>query len=145
MNLNCLPPLQVLSRSPLQGGKHTLRSEKFARDVECFTSDNDYFLAVEQLLCDRACETTKQVTLAINDNLPFISIPFLLRLRLDKFWGKHTTGSKVDILPTPVLNTSVEQEKLCADDFEILCGNFEVIHLSCKYPKSERAPRDAQT
>lgn len=49
----------------------TFCSEEFARDVQGFTSDDDNLLAIEQLFGDRACKTTEQVTLAVNDHLPY--------------------------------------------------------------------------
>lgn len=33
----------------------TLRSEELARDIECFASGHDDFLAVEKLFCNGAC------------------------------------------------------------------------------------------
>jgi len=52
-------------------GAHTLRAEEFARDVEGLASYDDDLLAVQKLLGDGACETTKQMALAIDDNLRF--------------------------------------------------------------------------
>lgn len=54
----------------------TLGSEEFAGNIEGFASHDDKLLTVEQLLCDSAGQTTEQVTLAVNDNLAFVSPPF---------------------------------------------------------------------
>lgn len=48
---------------------HTLSTEEFARDVEGFTSHNDNLLTVQKLLCDGAGEATKEMSLAVNDDL----------------------------------------------------------------------------
>ena len=47
----------------------TLSSEEFAGDVESFASHNNDLLAVEELFCDCAGETTEQVALAIDHDL----------------------------------------------------------------------------
>lgn len=47
----------------------TFCAEEFARDVECFTSDNDNLLTVQKLFRDNRCKTSEQVTLAVDDNL----------------------------------------------------------------------------
>lgn len=49
--------------------RRTLCAEEFAGNVEGLASDNDNLLAVEELLSDGARKTTKQVSLAINDDL----------------------------------------------------------------------------
>ena len=49
--------------------ERTLSTEEFARDVEGLASDHDDLLAVEELFCDCAGETTEQVSLAVDDNL----------------------------------------------------------------------------
>ena len=51
------------------GRRRTLSPEEFAGDVELFASDDDDLLAVEELLCDSAGETTEEVSLAIDDDL----------------------------------------------------------------------------
>lgn len=51
----------------------TLSSEELPGDVEGFASNDDNLLAIEQLLCDCAGQTTEQVALAVNDNLIFVS------------------------------------------------------------------------
>ena len=47
----------------------TLRAEEFSRDVESLAADDDNLLAVQKLLGDSAGKTTKQVALAIDNNL----------------------------------------------------------------------------
>lgn len=81
--------------------EHTLGSEEFSRDVEGLASDNNNLLAVEELLCDCAGQTTQQVALAVDDNLNILSaimsfFPCAIR------FVSRTTGSKDDILPTLV-------------------------------------------
>jgi hypothetical protein len=49
--------------------ERTLRAEELAGDVEGLTSHNDDLLTVEQLLGDSAGQTTKEVSLAVNDDL----------------------------------------------------------------------------
>lgn len=49
--------------------ERTFSTEEFAGDVQCLASDNDDFLAVEKLLCDCTGQATKQVSLAVNNNL----------------------------------------------------------------------------
>lgn len=49
--------------------ERTLRTEELARDVEGLTSHNDDLLAVEQLLSDSAGQATKEVSLAVDDDL----------------------------------------------------------------------------
>ncbi len=49
--------------------KRTLRTEELARDVEGFTSHDDDLLAVKQLLCNSAGQATKEVSLAVDDDL----------------------------------------------------------------------------
>jgi hypothetical protein len=49
--------------------ERTLRAEELAGDVEGLTSHNDDLLAVEQLLGDSAGQTTKEVSLAVDDDL----------------------------------------------------------------------------
>ena len=46
-----------------------LGAEELSRDVEGLAADDNNLLAVQELLGDSAGQTTKQVTLAINDNL----------------------------------------------------------------------------
>lgn len=48
---------------------HTFGTEEFAGDVEGFTSDNDDLLSVEKLLGHGAGEATKEVSLAVDDDL----------------------------------------------------------------------------
>jgi hypothetical protein len=47
----------------------TLCSEKFARYVDSFAANDYYLLAIEELFRDSAGQATKQVSLAVNDNL----------------------------------------------------------------------------
>ena len=50
-------------------GRRTLGAEELARDVESLTSHDDDLLAVEQLLGNSAGQATKEVSLAVNDDL----------------------------------------------------------------------------
>lgn len=52
-----------------EGVRHTLRSEELARDVEGLAADNDDLLTAQELLSNDGRKTTKEVTLAIDDNL----------------------------------------------------------------------------
>ena len=52
--------------------KRTLRTEELARDVKGFTSHDDDLLAVKQLLRNSAGQATKEVSLAVDDDLKFI-------------------------------------------------------------------------
>lgn len=47
----------------------TLRAEELSGDVESLASDDDYLLAVEELLGHCASQTTKEMSLAIDDDL----------------------------------------------------------------------------
>lgn len=49
--------------------KRTLRTEELARDVEGFTSHDDDLLAHKQLLRNSAGQATKEVSLAVDDDL----------------------------------------------------------------------------
>jgi hypothetical protein len=49
--------------------RRTLSTEEFARDVESLASNHNDLLAVQELLCDGAGETTKEMALAVDDNL----------------------------------------------------------------------------
>ena len=49
--------------------ERTLRTEELAGDVEGFTSHDDDLLAIEQLLGNSASQATKEVSLAVNDDL----------------------------------------------------------------------------
>ncbi|KAF3394377.1 hypothetical protein F1880_005232 [Penicillium rolfsii] len=49
--------------------ERTLRAEELAGDVEGLTSHNDDLLAVKQLLGDSAGQATKEVSLAVDDDL----------------------------------------------------------------------------
>ena len=49
--------------------RRTLRTEELSRDVESLAADHNDLLALEELLSNNAGETTKEVTLAVNDNL----------------------------------------------------------------------------
>lgn len=51
------------------GIERTLRTEELAGDVESFTSHDDDLLAIEQLLGNSASQATKEVSLAVNDDL----------------------------------------------------------------------------
>ncbi|KAL2363957.1 hypothetical protein RJZ56_003111 [Blastomyces dermatitidis] len=53
----------------MKGLYRTLSAEEFARDVEGFTSHNDNLLAVEQLLGHNAGQATKEMSLAVDDDL----------------------------------------------------------------------------
>ena len=77
----------------------TFCSEEFAGNVEGFTSNDYYPLAIEELFCDSASKATKQVALAVNDNLEDIMLASV-RSIARQLWV-HTTGSKVDILSAP--------------------------------------------
>jgi hypothetical protein len=50
-------------------GRHTLRTEELARDVESLTTDNNDLLAAEELLGDNGGESAKEMALAIDDDL----------------------------------------------------------------------------
>lgn len=52
-----------------RGGERTLRAEELAGDVESLTSHNDDLLAVEQLLGNSAGQATKEVSLAVDNDL----------------------------------------------------------------------------
>lgn len=52
-----------------KGLYRTLSAEEFARDVEGFTSHNDNLLAIEQLLGHGAGQATKEMPLAVDDDL----------------------------------------------------------------------------
>lgn len=52
-----------------KGIKRTLRTEELARDVEGLAADHNDLLAVEKLLGNNAGKTTKEVALAIDDDL----------------------------------------------------------------------------
>lgn len=47
----------------------TLSAEELSRDVEGLAADDNDFLAVEELLGDNGGETTKEMALAVNDDL----------------------------------------------------------------------------
>lgn len=49
--------------------RHTLGTEELARDVEGLGADNDDLLAVEKLLGDDGGKTTKEMALAVDDDL----------------------------------------------------------------------------
>ncbi len=49
--------------------ERTLRAEELAGDVQGFATNDDDLLAVEELLGDDARKTTKEMALAINDDL----------------------------------------------------------------------------
>lgn len=51
------------------GGLHTLVPEKLARDVQILTSHNHDLLAVEQLFGHDTGQTTKEMSLAIDNDL----------------------------------------------------------------------------
>jgi hypothetical protein len=51
------------------GVERTLRTEELAGDVEGLTSHNDDLLAVKQLLSDSAGQATKEMSLAVDDDL----------------------------------------------------------------------------
>jgi hypothetical protein len=86
----------ALSRTAVGLG-HTFGSEELARDIERLTSDDNNLLAVQELFCDDAGEATKQVTLAVNDNLSLlVECASVGRVSAEE---ELTTGSKDDILP----------------------------------------------
>ena len=47
----------------------TLGPEELSRDVDLFATDDDNLLAVEDLLGHGRGQTTKEMALAVNDNL----------------------------------------------------------------------------
>lgn len=51
------------------GVKRTLSAEELAGDVESLAADNNDLLAIEELLGDDAGEATKEMALAIDDDL----------------------------------------------------------------------------
>lgn len=51
------------------GSVRTLRAEELAGDVEGLAADHNDLLAVEELLGDDAGKATKEVALAVNDDL----------------------------------------------------------------------------
>ena len=64
--------ISLCAASGLEG--LTFRSEEFARDVEGFAADYDYFLAHEELFGDCAGQTTQQVAFAVHHDLYPVSI-----------------------------------------------------------------------
>jgi hypothetical protein len=66
-----MPGMQLNSSWRLDIGsvERTLRAEELSGNVESFASDDDYLLAVEQLLGHCARQATEEVSLAIDDNL----------------------------------------------------------------------------
>lgn len=50
-------------------GRHTLRAEELARDVESLATDDDNLLAAKELLGDNGGESAKEMALAIDDDL----------------------------------------------------------------------------
>lgn len=54
--------------------KRTLSAEELAGDVEGLTADHNDLVAIQQLLGDSAGQATKEVSLAVDDDL--YSIPF---------------------------------------------------------------------
>lgn len=52
-----------------RGIYRTLSAEEFARDVEGFTSHYNNLLAIEQLLGHNASQATKEMSLAVDDDL----------------------------------------------------------------------------
>lgn len=66
----CRSPPILCKRNNLQDSMvRTLSAEELARDVEGFTSHDDDLLTSEQLLCHGAGQATKEVSLAVNDDL----------------------------------------------------------------------------
>lgn len=71
------PPLVPSKSSSITGHnarnrervERTLRAEELAGDVKGLTSHNDDLLAVKQLLGDSAGQATKEVPLAVDDDL----------------------------------------------------------------------------
>lgn len=51
------------------GVKRTLSAEELAGDVESLAADNNDLLAIEELLGDDGGQATKEMALAINDDL----------------------------------------------------------------------------
>lgn len=47
----------------------TLGTEEFARDIESFAAHNDDLLAIKKLLRNGAGKATKEMPLAVNDDL----------------------------------------------------------------------------
>lgn len=56
-------------RSCASWGRHTLRAEELARDVESLAADDDNLLAAKELLGDNRGESAKEMALAIDDDL----------------------------------------------------------------------------
>lgn len=56
-------------RSCASWGRHTLRAEELARDVESLAADDDNLLAAKELLGDNGGESAKEMALAIDDDL----------------------------------------------------------------------------
>jgi len=50
-------------------GKHTLAPEELPRDVQLLASHNNDLLTVKELLGDGGSQTSKEMSLAIDDNL----------------------------------------------------------------------------
>jgi len=53
----------------MEGVKRTLRAEELAGDVEGLAADDNDLLAIEELLGDNGGEATKEMALAIDDDL----------------------------------------------------------------------------
>ena len=73
VSLFCLLSFHLFTHPKQKSGedriKRTLRTEELAGDVEGFTSHDDDLLAIEQLLGNSASQATKEVSLAVNDDL----------------------------------------------------------------------------
>jgi hypothetical protein len=50
-------------------GRHTLRAEELAGDVESLAADNNDLLTAQELLGDNGGESAKEMALAIDDDL----------------------------------------------------------------------------
>lgn len=59
----------IYTRGVCVGGGHTLVPEKLARDVQILTSHDHDLLAVEKLLGHDTGQTTKEMSLAIDNDL----------------------------------------------------------------------------
>jgi hypothetical protein len=130
--------LRSLSSVPssirVMGAVRTLRTEELSRDVQGFATNNDDFLAVEQLLSHSAGQPTEEVAFAIDCNLQKSSVSYLFlcpisfsplaqmpidcwcRMGVQEAFardsGRLTTGSKVDILSCSLANEKTNIERV---------------------------------
>jgi hypothetical protein len=64
-----IKPIQIVGVEAGEKSWHTLSAEELARDVEGLGADNNDLLTVKELLGHNAGKTTKEVTLAVDDDL----------------------------------------------------------------------------